>query len=39
MVKGSGSLRGILVNEVNYARDTISIEYGIFIDIEKEYDW
>jgi len=39
MVKGSGSLRGITVSEVNYARDTISIEYGIFIDIEKEYNW
>ena len=39
MIKGSGSLRGITVSEVNYARDTISIEYGIFIDIEKEYNW
>jgi hypothetical protein len=39
IVKGSGSLRGITVTEVNYARDTISIEYGIFIDIENQYDW
>jgi len=39
MVKGSGSLRGITVSEVNFALDTITIEYGIFIDIEKEYDW
>ena len=39
IVKGEGSLRGITVSEVNYARDTISIEYGIFIDIEKEYNW
>ena len=39
IVKGSGSLRGITVSEVNFARDTISIEYGIFIDIEKEYNW
>jgi hypothetical protein len=39
MVKGSGSLRGIRVSEVNFALDTITIEYGIFIDIEKEYDW
>lgn len=33
IVKGSGSLRGVTVSEVNYARDTISIEYGIFIDM------
>ncbi len=32
IVKGSGSIRGITVTEVNYARDTITIEYGIFID-------
>jgi hypothetical protein len=34
IIKGSSSLRGITVSEVNYARDTISIEYGIFIDTE-----
>ena len=39
IVKGSGSLRGITVSEVNFALDTISIEYGIFIDIDKEYNW
>ena len=39
IVKGEGSLRGITVSEVNYARDAISIEYGIFIDIDKEYNW
>jgi hypothetical protein len=33
IVKGSsGSLRGILVSSVNYSLETITIEYGIFID-------
>lgn len=32
IVKGHGSLRGILVNDVNYSLETITIEYGIFID-------
>ena len=32
IVKGIGSLRGILVSSVNYELETITVEYGIFID-------
>ena len=32
-------VKGSTVSEVNFAIDTIYIEYGIFIDIDKEYNW
>ena len=34
IIKGSSSLRGIPVSSVNYELETITIEYGIFIDTE-----